>query len=444
MQYRQRLRFRIIISFLIFGTVLCLLFGVSALVMRDQLEDQLIGATLTEELNDYVEQFRQEPELDRWAFSGIRGYVFSERKFGNVPPEWRDLDDGVHDISEDGRTYKVAVRKDPDLWSFLVYDIQRPQSALWIVLGFLGAAVLVFSALSLLLGIWSSKRVMKPVTDLADRLERLSEQQRHERLAGHYADDEVGALANALDDYAARLKSLVERDKEFNADVSHELRTPLAVIRSATELLLAQPDLPEKTRTRLKRIERAARQSTELTTALLHLVREQRPDPESAERHDVAAVVQGVVESHRPQLGPKSVRVRIVEDASLYVQANDAILSVAIGNLVGNAFKYTSSGEVVITVQSDRVVVEDTGAGIAPGDLPNVFTRHFRGRGASGKGSGLGLAIVQRLCDLYDWDVSVEPRDNGGTRAEIRFRDSVARGPEDVAGERLVGSGAAS
>lgn len=433
MQYRKTLRTRIIVSFLIFGTVLCGLFAISALVMREQLEDQLIGATLTEELNDYVEQFRKEPGLDRWAFSGIRGYLFSERKLDNVPSEWRDLDEGVHDVSEDGRTYKIAVRKDEDLWSFLVYDIQRPASAQWIVAGFLVAAVLVFSALSLLLGIWSSKRVMKPVTDLAGRLERMSEQQRHEPLAGYYADDEVGALAEALDHYAEQLQSLVERDKEFNADVSHELRTPLAVIRSATELLLAQPDLPAKTRTRLLRIDRAARQSAELTTALLHLVREQPPDPHSGEAHDIGVVAQQVVDSHRPQLGYKPVEIHIHTLADLRVRAPDAILSVAIGNLIGNAFKYTSEGHVTILVQSDRVRVEDTGSGIASEDMPRVFGRHYRGRGATGKGSGLGLAIVQRLCNLYDWEVEIGPREEGGTWAELRFRSSVVEARQSEA-----------
>ena len=58
-------------------------------------------------------------------------------------------------------------------------------------------------------------------------------------------------MATALDSYADRLHHLVERDREFNADVSHELRSPLTVITGATELLLAQPDLEPKVRTRL-------------------------------------------------------------------------------------------------------------------------------------------------------------------------------------------------
>lgn len=425
MHYRRRLRLRIIVSFLIFGTVLSGLFAVSALLMRDYLEDRLIGARLTDELNEFVTQFREQPALNRWEFSGVRGYLFSKRKFDNVPPEWAKLNEGVHDITEGEQSYKIAVRKDPKLWAFLVYSISRPPQAQYLIIAFFLVAVLIFSVLSLLLGIWSSRRVMSPVSDLAERIGDLSREQRHEPLAQHYADDEVGRLAAALDEYAERLKAVVQRDREFNADVSHELRTPLTVIQSAAELLLAQPNLSGKTRTRLKRIERAARQSAELTTALLHLVREQKAEPAAGETCNVKAIVEQVVDSHRPQLGSKPVEVRVRALEPLYVEAPEASLSVAIGNLVGNAFKYTAKGSVTITLLGDRVVIEDTGSGIETEDLPNVFERHFRGGGAMGKGSGLGLAIVQRLCQLYGWEVAVSPRHGGGTSVEMRFGDSV-------------------
>lgn len=423
MQFRRRLRLRIIVSFLVLGTVLCALFAGTALVMRDYLEDRLIGARLTKELNEYVNQFRKHPDLNQWAFSGIRGYLFSKRNFDEVPAAWRGLSEGVHDIQTGGQAFKIAVRKDPDLWAFLVYKVPERPKAEYLVIGFLIVGVLIFSVLALLLGIWSSRRVMSPVTDLARRITNLSREKRHEPLAPHYADDEVGQLAEALDEYADRLKEVVARDREFNADVSHELRTPLAVIRSASELLLAQNDLSAKTRTRLERIERAARQSTELTTAMLHLVREQKSD--AGEVQDVDKIVRQVVDFQRPQLGSKPVDVRVRVLEPLYVQAPAASLSVALGNLVANAFKYTSRGTVNVTVLADRVVIEDTGSGIEDTDLPNVFERHFRGHDVSGKGSGLGLAIVERLCRLYGWEISVAPRHGGGTKAELGFGDSV-------------------
>ncbi|HET9190700.1 MAG TPA: sensor histidine kinase, partial [Rudaea sp.] len=86
------------------------------------------------------------------------------------------------------------------------------------------------------------------------------------------------------------------------------------------------------------------------------------------------------------------------------------------------AFKYTQAGEVVVTVGSGKVMVEDTGPGIKPEDAERLFERGVRGEGAGGKGAGLGLAIVRRLCELYDWRVTLSPRPQGGAVATLDFR----------------------
>jgi signal transduction histidine kinase len=281
--------------------------------------------------------------------------------------------------------------------------------------------VLLFSVLSLAIGVWSSRRVMRPVTDLAERLDEIGEQSPPPKLSPYFADDEVGQLAAALDTYAESLHHLVERDREFNADVSHELRTPLAVISGATELLLAQDDLNEKSRVRLLRIARASRQSTDITTALLHLVRAERGTHEDSEAHNVKDIADNILHLHEPLLGNKPLVLKVVETDRLSVIAPESVIAVAMGNLIGNAVRYTPDGEIVITVGNGRVLVEDTGPGIPEEELRHVFDRHFRGENASGKGSGLGLAIVKRLCDLYGWSISFSNRSSGGLRAELRF-----------------------
>jgi len=281
--------------------------------------------------------------------------------------------------------------------------------------------VLGFAALSLLIAVWLSARVLRPVTDLAARVRRFERGKRPPPLAPHFADDEVGELATALDGYSERLNDLVVRDREFNADVSHELRTPLAVIRGATELLLAQEGLPDKARERVRRIDRAVWQSTELTQALLLLSRSERAAPTDGETSDVALVVEQVIETHRPQIGNKPVEVQVHRDAPATVAAPSSVLAVALGNLIGNAFKYTPSGRVDVRIQAHRVVVADTGTGFAPGEAPKLFERGVRGEKTSGNGAGLGLAIVRRLCELYGWQVSLAPREGGGAIATLEF-----------------------
>jgi signal transduction histidine kinase len=422
MLYKRRLRSRIIFSFLLFGTLLSSLFAVSTLFLQSTLEDELIGATLKQELDDYLVQLRKDPTLVEPFHTRIQGYVTRPGDPNHsVNAQIRSLETGVHEVETAEGFFKAAVRKDEDLWAFLIYDITENQRLTNRLVWSLVAAVLVFSLLSLALGLWSSSRVMKPVSDLAERLGQLGEETPSPKLARWFADDEVGQLAAALDAYAERVHQLVERDREFNADVSHELRTPLAVIAGAAELLLAQEDLPEKSRTRILRIARAARQSSDITTALLHLVRAEKGINQDSEAHSVGEIVDKLIHLHEPLLDNKPLELKIVSEDKVSVIAPESVIAVTVGNLISNAIRYTPSGEVVCTIGLGRLLVEDTGPGVPESELPRVMDRHYRGAGVSGKGSGLGLAIVKRLCELYGWSIRFENRASGGLRAELKF-----------------------
>jgi signal transduction histidine kinase len=423
-RYRHRLRTRIILSFLLLGFGLTALFAFTTVYLRARLENQLIESWLLREADNFVQFKRENPEPDaRFSFSRqIEAYVYRPDS-ANIAFAWRKLATGMHDLQEHdarGRLthYKLAVYRTPDMVGFLRYDYTQEalnqRQLLWALL----AAVLLLTLLAWLVGVWSSARVISPVSELARRVEEMSGKERPEKLAPHFPDDEVGELASALDNYAERMTALVKRDREFNSDVSHELRTPLAVIRGATELLLANPDLPEKSRQRLQRIERAALQSTDLTTALLLLSRNER----GVGHTSLLRLCQQLAEASRTQLGGKPVEVIVQGDADAVAEAPEAVLSVALGNLIGNACKYTSQGEVRIVVEPHQVRIEDTGPGLSAEDAARLFERGYRGSGAGGTvGGGIGLSIVRRLCDLYGWQVSIAPRPDVGAVAILRF-----------------------
>lgn len=427
MRSRRRLRSRIIISFALFGLGLTALFAAATIYLRVRMEDQLINDTLTRELRHFVDFKREYPEPDaRWSMSLFEAQIVRAGRSATVPLPWQGYETGVYDIADinrDGRNqpYKLAVYKDGDYWAYLRFDVSSQKLSERQLLVVLGSAVVVFGLLSLVIGIWLSARVMSPVVDLAGRLRELRKRGDYKPLAPHFADDEVGQLAEALDDYAARLTHLVERDREFNADVSHELRTPLAVIATTTELMMGQA-LPDKAQERLKRIERAVKQSTELTDALLLLSRSERQGPTDGESTDVAKVAEQVIDISRPHLGSKPVRVRLEVEQPLHTAAPSSVVAVALTNLIGNAFKYTQEGEVTVIVGHGRVAVEDTGPGIAAEDAERLFERGQRGTTLV-KGAGLGLAIVKRLCELYGWKVSLAPRPQGGAVATLGFGD---------------------
>jgi len=430
MQFRRRLKSRIIISFVVFGTLLSVLFAAAVLFLQAWLEDALIARTLEQELDQYLTELREDPGLVEPFYSRIQGYVTRPGRAEIVPEAFRGLPSGVHDVQSEGAAYKAAVRKDADLWAFLTYDVSENRELARRLVWALAGAVLLFTLLSLALGNWLAGRVMAPVSGLARRLEALEGGEGRLELAEHFPDDEVGQLARVVDDYALRLHDLVERDKAFNADVSHELRTPLAVISGATELLLAQPDLPARTRERLLRIARAARQSSDITTALLHLVRAERGSAGAASNQDVGPLAEQLADNYRPLIEGRTLEIRVEQRAALNVIAPEAVISVVLGNLLGNAVRYTQEGEVRLVIDAGSVAIVDTGPGIAPEELPRIFDRHFRGHGAGGKGSGLGLSIVKRLCDLYGWRIEFSNRDEvSGLVVTIDFFPDLDRWP---------------
>ena len=437
-RFRRRLRTRIILSFLLLGTGLTALFAFLTDYSRQRVESQLIEDVMNRNIDEYARLFYLDPSNARpdLPVQQMYGRVVTREGFQQLrhdQPEWYQLPDGIHSISgndENGTpfAYKLAVRKTPDEWFFLAYDMTQTLRGEEQLKRALYLSILLFSALSLLIGWWSASRVMQPVTELAARLRAYRGSSHPKRLAAHFPEDEVGQLAEALDDYAARLTQVVQRDREFNADVSHELRTPLAVIKGAIELLLSRPDLDERTRARLHRIQRAEQQCTDLIGSLLLLSRNERGQGYS----DVAKVAEQLLDSHRAQLGGKPLELRFEGAPGLVVEAPEAALSVALGNLVGNAVKYTPQGEVVVRLLPGAVQVIDTGPGLSEEDAARLFQRGYRGTHAGhSQGAGIGLSIVGRLCELYGWEVSVHPRQDGehGVVAMLSFGGGVPSPP---------------
>lgn len=433
-RYRRRLRSRIILSYLLLGFGLTLALAFTTNWARGRVENQLVEDLMNRNLDESWTRFVQSGGREPVApVEQLKAFFYTPDKFDDLRqrrPEWYALPDGIHSITaveEDGTRsyYKLGVRKTPEAWFFLAYDMSQSARGEKQFNNALIGVVIVFTGLSLLVGWWAASRVMSPVSDLAQRLRTSATSSAPEALAPHFPPDEVGELAKALDDYAERLTEVVQRDREFNADVSHELRTPLAVIRGAVELMLTRQDVDERTRSRLQRIQRAEQQCSDLIGALLLLSRNERAQGEC----DVVRVAQQQIDSHRAQLGGKPVTLQLEGETGVLLDVPESALAVALGNLIGNAVKYTPSGEVVVRVHQDAVEVIDSGPGLSEQDAANLFTRGYRGSHAgNSQGGGIGLSIVRRLCTLYGWEVMVRPGAERGVVATLHFQTADAAG----------------
>jgi signal transduction histidine kinase/ActR/RegA family two-component response regulator len=225
------------------------------------------------------------------------------------------------------------------------------------------------------------------------------------------------------------LRRLDELKSEFLAMVSHELRTPLTAIIGYSRLLLRQVHGPLNPRQleHQEAIFRSAQRLTDLINDLLDVSRLEAARVELQPRPtDARQVVEHVLGVVRVAAQAKQIRLLNELDRALPpVQADPTRLHQILVNLVGNAVKFTPAGGTV-RVRAGRhdsqlwLAVEDTGVGIAAGELARIWDPFYQVESPmrrSHGGSGLGLAIVRRLVELHGGMVRAESEgENRGSR----------------------------
>lgn len=191
---------------------------------------------------------------------------------------------------------------------------------------------------------------------------------------------------------------------ELTAGVAHEVRNPLFAVSSLVEAWAQQPS-----RDPTPFVDALRREVTRLQTLMIELLEFGKPSSEASQPGQLSAAVHGAVRACEPEAKARNVRLvtDIVADAevSMFPRRLERVFV----NLIQNAIQHSpAGGEVTIEIsaspdeQALHVSVRDQGPGIAPADLPRLFTPFFSRRGG---GFGLGLAISRRIIDEHRWRV---------------------------------------
>ncbi len=246
-----------------------------------------------------------------------------------------------------------------------------------------------------------------------------------------FADQSVIALQNArLFEEIARQRHELElasqHKSQFLANTSHELRTPLNAILGYTELIRdgIYGKVPDNIREVLERVQSNGRHLLGLINDVLDLSKiEAGQLALSLGGYSMKEVVETVVSATEAMASEKDLTLRaIIPDDLPPGEADERRITQVLLNLVGNAIKFTESGEITIAATAAhgafQVAVADTGPGIAPEDQPVVFDE-FRQLDSSSTrakgGTGLGLAISKRIVELHGGRIWVESEPGRGS-----------------------------
>jgi two-component system phosphate regulon sensor histidine kinase PhoR len=211
-------------------------------------------------------------------------------------------------------------------------------------------------------------------------------------------------------------------EREFVSNAAHELRTPIAAISSALEVLQSgAKDDPADRDLFLDHVERESDRLARLVEALLLLARIQMgQETPVLELVDVAPLLDGVAAEVTPAGG---VRVRVDCGAGVAVLADPDLLHQAVWNIVANAARHTSRGEIELLGrdlgQYAEIEVRDTGSGISPDQQRHVFERFYRAERQSGRGAGLGLPISLEIARALGGNLTLDSAAGRGTRVRM-------------------------
>ena len=410
MHAAESLRRRIVVAFVSFSIVLSLFIAAIAALAIEGIEVHLVDNRLAEAARWAAP--RQAAGLPTEMPAGLRFH-----RTDDIPQSLRGLSEGVSEVDVDGVGLHVLTGSDAN-GPYVVVDHESDYEKVELVVySMFGAVLLGIMAFAGVLGRFLARRIVNPITELADAVAHGSS---HLPLTGRR--DELGILARALEAHTAELRVFLDRERFFTGDVSHELRSPLTVIMGAAEILMTQAG-NEAVRAPAERIYRAAQEAAECVTVLLLLAR--APELGRLPPVQVDAIAAREADRYRALVAGRPVTLRYQEGPAFAVQAPAELCAAAIGNLVRNACQYTERGDVVVRVQAGRVVVEDTGPGLPaavretllqPGAAPATVPSQ------GSAGTGLGLSLVRRICEYLGATLAYEDRAGGGSRFTIRFR----------------------
>jgi signal transduction histidine kinase len=231
--------------------------------------------------------------------------------------------------------------------------------------------------------------------------------------------------------YAGRalvpIRKSLRRQREFAADASHELRTPLTIVRASVEHLQRHPDAPVATvGSALQDIDAESSRLGELVDQLLLLARSDSGGLE-IERHatDLSDAVVEAASGLRPLADRSSIGLEL-DLAPAPLEGDPDRLRQLVALLVDNAIRHSPDGGTVrvrtrAAGSAVALDVEDEGPGIAPGELPHLFERFYRGAAAPPGGSGLGLAIAHWIVTRHGGSIYAENLPGRGARFRVRL-----------------------
>lgn len=403
MVYKHSLRKRVAIAFAMCVAVLSVVWGFAFFSGIRLSEDRVLSQQLEVAAENY-------PALtsNLQSYTQIDDLPASLREWASTNPE-----KGLYEFDAEELHVAVINPSGSTQNAYVVFDvagIEANSSEDWWLLLAITGVVGTLGLFGFILGLFIMRKAVAPVVELANVVAKIDPKHLtaddHKRIrSSRFVDDEVGLLAMTIEKTLERVSDFVERERNFTNAASHELRTPVTVISGALEIL-EQSDLDNGDKKALDRMRRATLDMKNMIEMFLCLARE-TDDGLYNEQFSVAPLVYKAIDQQRYLLRGKSVDIELDEAATPCIYGHPQAFSIAVTNLVRNAFEHTldNQGPVSVIIKDNELIVSNHTNKHVSQQVTLPVESHITN-------NGLGLGIVQRLCEKNNWTFSLSTSEN--------------------------------
>jgi heavy metal sensor kinase len=311
----------------------------------------------------------------------------------------------------------------------IVKDMEREYLFLKILFVLMALSDIVGIIIALISGSFISKKMLKPIDNIAKTAQSISIKDLNKRIEVSEADDELSRLAKTFNDMIQRLQESFEKQNKFVSDASHELRTPISIIKGYVNLLDRWgKDDKEILQEAIDTIKNETDNMTNLIERLLFLARGDSGRMKiEKEKFSLDEIINEVIKESKIIAPEHHIYSEVNEPIKFF--ADSKLIKQMIRALVDNSIKYTTnSGDIKINsaLECSNVVIliEDSGIGIPEEEIPNLFNRFYRVDKARSKetgGSGLGLSIVKWIVDYHNGTIDIKSKQKVGTSVLVKL-----------------------
>lgn len=287
---------------------------------------------------------------------------------------------------------------------------------------FLGAGG--FTVLIALSSLYIARKTTKPIKYLLAATEKFSRQEFDQ--VDLKRKDELGMLAEGLNQMGVKLRGYIQYQKHFISNVSHELKTPLAAIRGFSQYLYESKNDDIDLKKISFHLLNESNRLTKLIDELLILSKFDKGNQElNTEREDLSELTISVIKELKPWAEKREISIEPALQNGVFAQVNKILMSHAISNILDNAIKYSNEGGHIrvetYTHQNSAIIkITDQGIGINKEELSMVQERFYRSDNSNiAKGSGLGLSICREIVEKFNGRLMIESEIGVGTTVSL-------------------------